>query len=379
MNQIRVYVIDFNRKFFYLRWTDPLTGDVKTQSSKCKARGPAERKAADKEKELNAAAPQGDGSKPWKEFVSDYLHQSLSGSDHATEKWHTAKLNVFEATMTPRSLSDVTAACLSQYVGKMRALKRSEETVRGHLVAIRCALKWALDQGLISHTPPFPKSREIKKRKAKGRDLTFWEFVRMLRAVPLVVEPQQVESWRHLLIGLWLSGLRIGEAVALSWDDPTAPRINLAGKFPLLEIDAEDDKGREHRLMPLTPDFARWVLRGARRSGRVFQPLGEKELPTINETNVSRTISAIGQRAGIIVDHRRKKYASAHDLRRTFGTRWSKRVQPVELKEMMRHRDIQTTMAYYVGQNAQSLAQSLWDKVTPKVTVTSEKSTDSTK
>jgi len=31
------------------------------------------------------------------------------------------------------------------------------------------------------------------------------------------------------------------------------------------------------------------------------------------------------------------KYASAHDLRRSFGTRWAKRVMPVVLQKLMRH------------------------------------------
>jgi len=33
---------------------------------------------------------------------------------------------------------------------------------------------------------------------------------------------------------------------------------------------------------------------------------------------------------------------------------------PVDLKELMRHRDIKTTMKYYVGINAKSVADTLW-------------------
>lgn len=45
---------------------------------------------------------------------------------------------------------------------------------------------------------------------------------------------------------------------------------------------------------------------------------------------------------------------------RAFGYRWSRRIMPAELKELMRHASIETTMTYYVGQNAETTAQSLW-------------------
>lgn len=52
---------------------------------------------------------------------------------------------------------------------------------------------------------------------------------------------------------------------------------------------------------------------------------------------------------------------SAHDLRRSFGERWSARVLPPLLMALMRHENIETTLRYYVGRNAQSLTQAVWD------------------
>jgi hypothetical protein len=54
------------------------------------------------------------------------------------------------------------------------------------------------------------------------------------------------------------------------------------------------------------------------------------------------------------------KYASAHDLRRAFGTRWARRVVPAVLQRLMRHANIETTMEYYVGLEADELAEELW-------------------
>jgi hypothetical protein len=72
----------------------------------------------------------------------------------------------------------------------------------------------------------------------------------------------------------------------------------------------------------------------------------------------------IGEVAGVKVStHPRTgkvKFTSAHDLRRTLGERWAARVMPVQLMELMRHKNIETTLRYYVGANAQRTAQTIW-------------------
>ena len=75
---------------------------------------------------------------------------------------------------------------------------------------------------------------------------------------------------------------------------------------------------------------------------------------------VSRVISAIGKQADILVNSAEKKYASAHDLRRSFGTRWASRVMPATLQLMMRHKSIETTLKYYVSRDADVVAEELW-------------------
>ena len=55
-----------------------------------------------------------------------------------------------------------------------------------------------------------------------------------------------------------------------------------------------------------------------------------------------------------------QKFASAHDLRWSFGTRWAKRVMPALLRRLMRHAEIAATMKYYVTMDADSVADELW-------------------
>ena len=63
-------------------------------------------------------------------------------------------------------------------------------------------------------------------------------------------------------------------------------------------------------------------------------------------------MSRAGTAAAVIVDRKGGDvtYASAHDLRRSYGLRWSRRrITTAELKELMRHESIETTMNYYVA------------------------------
>jgi len=54
------------------------------------------------------------------------------------------------------------------------------------------------------------------------------------------------------------------------------------------------------------------------------------------------------------------KFASCHDFRRSFGTRWARRIMPAELKLLKRHSSIETAMKYYVGIEADDIAAGLW-------------------
>jgi integrase len=66
--------------------------------------------------------------------------------------------------------------------------------------------------------------------------------------------------WQRLLRGLWLSGLRLGEALALSWEDDSPISVSFAGKYPALRILAEAEKAHRDRLLPISPEFAEFLL-----------------------------------------------------------------------------------------------------------------------
>lgn len=137
----------------------------------------------------------------------------------------------------------------------------------------------------------------------------------MLSNVGKVVGEQQVDSWTFLLKGLWWSGLRLGEALKLSWVDPRELMVDLSGKRPFLGIQAAAEKGKKDRTLPLAPEQAELLqtVPEADQEGLVFKLKWQRNHgKTARVDTVSPIICSIGKKAGVKVAE--KKTASAHDL-----------------------------------------------------------------
>lgn len=121
----------------------------------------------------------------------------------------------------------------------------------------------------------------------------------MLRAC-CEVRQNDAGDWQKLLEGLWLSGLRLGEALALGWTADSPISVDFSGKYPCLRIEAEAEKGFQDRQHPITPDFAEWLAltKAERRTGKVFALMNSSgRLDTI-----SKIITKIGKRARVVVN-----------------------------------------------------------------------------
>jgi integrase len=380
-----IHVIVFrpsDRKFFHAQWTDPITAKQKTKSTKTAIQRDAERFAGNLEKELNEGTYRGQSRITWSEFRKRFEDEVIPSKAPVTNGKFQAAFNAIERHIDPKLLIAINADQLSRFQKKLRDEdKLREATIKGHLAFLRIALNWAKRIGLIATVPEI----DMPKRTAgmKGRPITTEEFERMLAKVPdVVLKPRKgekpktadrltadaarVESWRRFLRGLWWSGLRLGEALILDWTDDRKICVDLLGRRPMFRVRAEAEKGYKDRTFPMAPEFAEMLLQTPEddRTGFVFNPLmqlnhGKPRRPD----TIGSVIVDIGIKAGVKVAERGKKikHASAHDLRRAFGTRWSTRVMPPVLQQMMRHASIQTTMEYYVGQNAETTADAVWE------------------
>ncbi len=102
-------------------------------------------------------------------------------------------------------------------------------------------------------------------------------------------------------------------------------------------------------------------------TGKREQRSTKKTGRPISASNVGRIVRKIGERAGVVVNRDAENFAGAHDLRRSFGTRWALRVRPATLQKLMRHTDIKTTMTFYVTLATDDVAAELRGQHQPVV------------
>lgn len=402
---IVVRVINRKRRFFYMRAEFP-DGSRQERSTGVRTGGKKQRREAERvagvwEAELQEGRYKSPSKVTWDEFTERYDREALSALADRTGRKAWGVFGLVADILKPRRLADVTTERISHFQTVLRERGQAEDTIASNLAHLKAALRWAESIGLLHTAPKVIMPKRAKGGKSmRGRPLTGEEFDRLLlkvrpvccgpllkRRTRLVLQAVRnardasftsrlaeldesieaiVRSWSCLLRGLWWSGLRIEESLNLTWDVPDSIRIDVSGRFAMLQIRAANEKGHRDRLYPVAPEFADMILAvpELERTGHFFRPLGTRG-NVLKYHAVVKAISAIGKRANVVVDSDggKTKYASAHDLRRSFGFRWSERVMPAQLKEMMRHESIETTMTYYVGRNAEATAAAMYDAV----------------
>jgi integrase len=366
--------------YFHLQWRDPVTRKLRTKTTGIRRtdrksdRRKAEAMARELEQRLNAGEAAVPSKCRWDDFRRRYEAEYLPGLAQRTREKIASVLDRLERELRLDRLWDLEERRLSAYVARLRAGDEragepplAESTIHGHMSHLKSALNWAKSQKLIPRLPAFPRITRAKLSKGnklmRGRPITLEECERMITAAQDELGHEAAPDWVFYMKGLWASGLRLTESLELYWDRSDKLHPVFTGRFPMLRIPAELEKGHKDRLLPMAPEFARLLLAVPedRRIGPVF-PLRRRDGKPgrLSPERVSKIISRIGARANVCVAT--NKTASAHDFRRAFGERWSARLMPTQLMELMRHESMDTTLKYYVGRNAERTASILWSE-----------------
>lgn len=388
-----------DRRFWVMYYDDPITGRRLTRSTKETTQKAAEKVAAKWESELEKGQYKPKAKVEWADFREMFLAH-LDDSQEATHAAYVTAFNAFERHVKVKRLAEVTAARIAYAAGEWAKgdSPKSSETIATYLRHLKAALNWAVTMELLAESPKFSMPKRARgQKRMKGRPISGEEFERMLSCVESGLalsstsrskpkrKPSEkaaqnrqeklaegakaaAPSWTRFLNALWWSGLRLGEALTLSWDDERFITVDVSGPRPRLRIDAGQDKSGEARMLPIAPEFAEKLLAvpKAERTGPVFPLVGLQGDRVTDLIYASLVIARIGEAANVKVDERMKgsrkvvKFASAHDLRRAFGLRWSVRVMPKVLQELMRHADISTTMKFYAGQDVAAMEDAVY-------------------
>lgn len=373
----------------YLRFRDPLTGSEELRLVKGKSESQWQREAGAWERELKEDASKTAAEKraalaeladiPWVELIRRFNDEHLMSLAESTDLMFQTVINAIAGFELPGMTSDIDASYISRFQAHLRSKRVAEATATSYLNHFKVILNWAKGLDLLAAVPKFPRSKRARKgqrrKPMKGRPATQEEFELILEKATEAVPVEAAQRWQRLLKGLWWGGLRLEEALELSWDRLDKMRVDLDSQaFPVLRIIASSEKGGKDRTYPIAPEFVKLLQETPveQRSGLVF-PLQIKKKKSsdprrtegqVGVTYASARITEMGRLANVVTNVNastgEKHYAGAHDFRRAFGTRWARRVKPLVLKEMMRHESLETTMDYYVDLDADETAAEIW-------------------
>jgi integrase len=346
VKRIKVYVLQLRdrdrktgatreRKHLTLQWTDPVTGRAKSQTAGTADRREAKHRASDLESDLNNGRYSEPSKMPWGEFRQLFENEKLAGSRDGTQSKVGYILDRFESQMSPRAIGDVTERTLSGYIKALRDSGLAAATIHGHLAYLKVAFRWAHDQKIIPTVPKFPavkipKGASKRKIRAAAR-IGVDELSKLSEACPN-------HGWRLLLALAWHCGLRRNEARNVRGID-----VDLR----LHRIAIPDNKaGDEAATVFTTPELERLLLDRWPGGHLPEDRLITRDEVTADPFEITKQFRRIARNAGV-KGGATDGFATLHDLRRSFGSRWAAKVPAQVLQRLMRHADIKTTLDFY--------------------------------
>jgi integrase len=336
--RVIVWVQKFNdRPNLMLQWNDPFTGARKSKSAETNIPAVAEMKRTELEYELNHGLHKEASRMSWDKFRELFEVEYVSGQRLNSRLGYKASFDLFERLCRPTSLRAISTRTISAFQAAMLreptrgrdGMKAGTRTVR--LQHLRTALRWAVDQELLPKCPKFPR---VEPDGKLPQPVPVESFERIYAKAE---GDQQMQA--YLLCG-WLAGLRLNEALTLEWEETEdAPFVDLARDRIILP--AKIAKGKKDQWVPLDPELRAALLALPRHGKKVFRFISQRTgLPADSRLMTGRVIR-LAKLAGVRL--------SMHTLRKGFGCRYAGKVPAQVLQKLMRHRNIKTTMDYYVN------------------------------
>jgi len=215
-------------------------------------------------------------------------------------------------------------------------------SARTYIGYISIIFNKAIDDGIYKGKNPFIRL----KRKDKL-------FIRTLpdEHLNMILEHLKKTDIKLYRIIFFISktGFRLNEAVELTWE-----QIKWKEKM----IDLYNFKDNRYDLFPMNLEngtLIEFLSEFKKDSGKIFN---------VNHDWVTKPYQKAIAEINIEMKKSNKNWKdlpnyTVHDLRRSFGSRYAKRLMPLELMKLMRHRDISTTLRYYINMEISDIAEKL--------------------
>lgn len=303
------------------------------------------------------------------------LEQTMKVNNYATLR-STYRCYILTNSISELQMGNIDKITIQNYYNEL-SKKYSESTVKKTRTLFNTVFDYLVSVQVISNNPAkgikMPHETKYATQKKEHSFLSlkdaenFYDtcLLKADSAMPGVRTGDYIygRNARFLIIILY-TGMRIGEAYALTWEDvdfnkgiitinKTMERVKIDDKW-IWHIDTVKRKS-SNRIIPLSAKAKESLLylksiapgNAASRSEYVF--VTASNIPP-SQSSVTRTLHAILDRAGI-----ESKGFGLHDLRHSFGSMllqkgWEEE-KPVDIKvisEILGHKDVSTTYNIYM-------------------------------
>lgn len=285
------------------------------------------------ERELLEAALSTSKPSPEERRLSDFAVEFLKTYCATNNKYATleAKESILRVHLIPDMgklmLGEVNARAIEAYKAKKLGEALSPKTINNHLTVLRKMLSVALEWELVEQIPP------VKWLKIPPQKFDFFSFEEAERIVPAADV-----QWRPaILVGL-RCGLRLGEIMALRWEDVDLVAGRLVVNRTVSRGRINSPKNGRTREIPLGLEVLRALKAHRHLKGEFVFPGPEGRLLHKNETK--HPLWRACRRAGL-------RRVGWHVLRHTFASHLVMRGAPIRaVQELMGHSTIEMTMRY---------------------------------
>jgi integrase len=225
-------------------------------------------------------------------------------------------------------LNEIGTAEVEKYKAEKLRGNYAPKAINNQLTALRKLLNLAVEYKKLEHAP---KVRPLKLTERPFQFLAFEEVERFLEAAS--------HQWRPLLIIALNSGLRVGELLALRWEDCDLLAGKLIVRRSLWNGIEGSPKGGRTREVPLNKRALR-TLKALRhlRGPYVFC---KEDGTRLSHSEVKNILPRVCERAGL------PKRLTMHGLRHTFASHLVMRRVPLKaVQELLGHATIDMTLRY---------------------------------
>src|SRR6266852_3731638 len=223
-------------------------------------------------------------------------------------------------------LNEIGPAEVEKYKEHKLRATYSPKSVNNQLTALRKLLNLAVEYRALQHAP---KIKQLKVQEQTFQYLAFEEVDRFLAAAPT--------DWRPLLIVALNTGLRIGELLALKWEDCDLRAGKLVVRRSLWNGMEGSPKGGRTREIPLN-DLALGALNRHLRGPYVFC---KEDGSRYSHSEVKHIVPRVCARAGL------PKRLTMHGLRHSFASHLVMRGATLKaVQELLGHATIDMTLRY---------------------------------